>query len=180
MTYNEGDDLEIYFGVGCFWHVQHEVAMAEKEFLGRDKNSYTAVAGYAGGTKLVKSPLNKNGLACYSKYGGAYYGTLGHTEVVGVKIPADKFEKFAELFAKLFDRNGERPDKGDIGPEYRHAVGIPGGFNNKKLMDILNAKTKGKLTLKKGQGNDPDNLYTSSAWVYDTAEYPFHQGEVYH
>ena len=59
-------------------------------------------------------------------------------------------------------------------------VGIPGGFNNKKLMDVLNAKAKGKLTLKKGDGNDADNLYTSSAWVYDTAVFPFHQGEVYH
>ena len=92
LSYAEGDDLEIYFGVGCFWHVQHEVAMAEKQYLGRDKNSYTAEAGYAGGTKLVKSSKNKNGLACYSKYGGAYYGTLGHSEAVNVKIPADKFE----------------------------------------------------------------------------------------
>jgi len=42
-------DLDIYVGAGCFWHVQHEMTVAEQKLLGRDGRSYTAIAGYAGG-----------------------------------------------------------------------------------------------------------------------------------
>jgi peptide methionine sulfoxide reductase MsrA len=49
------DDVLIYVGAGCFWHVQHEMTVAEQKFLGRDGKSFTSVAGYAGGTKLGKN-----------------------------------------------------------------------------------------------------------------------------
>ena len=42
------DDLTIYVGAGCFWHVQHEMIVAEEKILGRDSKTFTAVAGYAG------------------------------------------------------------------------------------------------------------------------------------
>lgn len=32
---------ETYFGVGCFWHVQHELVNAEKSLLGRDDGDIT-------------------------------------------------------------------------------------------------------------------------------------------
>jgi hypothetical protein len=46
------DDLTIYVGAGCFWHVQHEMIVAEQKILGRGKSTFTAVVGYAGGTKV--------------------------------------------------------------------------------------------------------------------------------
>jgi len=38
------DDLLIYVGAGCFWHVQHEMIVAEQKILGRDGATYTSVA----------------------------------------------------------------------------------------------------------------------------------------
>jgi hypothetical protein len=58
------------------------------------------------------------------------YGKYGHGEVVSMKIPQNKFKEFAAVYASLFDKNGDRPDKGDRGPEYRHLVGIPGGADS--------------------------------------------------
>ena len=52
---------------------------------------------------------------------------MGHGEVVGMKIPSDKYADFAKEYMKLFDKKGDRPDKGDRGPEYRSLVGLPGG-----------------------------------------------------
>lgn len=49
------DDLQlVYVGAGCFWHVQHEMVLAERELLGRSRDSFTSVAGYAGGTRVGK------------------------------------------------------------------------------------------------------------------------------
>ena len=48
------DDVLIYVGAGCFWHVQHEMTVAEQVLLGRDGQSFTAVAGYAGGSQIGK------------------------------------------------------------------------------------------------------------------------------
>jgi len=36
------DDVEVYVGAGCFWHVQHEMTVAEQALLGRDGKSFTA------------------------------------------------------------------------------------------------------------------------------------------
>jgi hypothetical protein len=37
---------EVYFGVGCFWHVQHEFTQAEKKLLGRDDSKLTVSSSY--------------------------------------------------------------------------------------------------------------------------------------
>ena len=37
-TAEEGDEIDVYFGCGCFWHVQHEFVEAEKRILGRKVN----------------------------------------------------------------------------------------------------------------------------------------------
>ena len=42
---------DVYFGVGCFWHIQHEFVVAEKNLLGRGPKTFTSRTGYAGGTK---------------------------------------------------------------------------------------------------------------------------------
>ena len=44
-------EVPVYFGVGCFWHVQHEFVTAEKKLLGRGDADITAITGYAGGNK---------------------------------------------------------------------------------------------------------------------------------
>ena len=46
---NDDDGLiDVYFGVGCFWHVQHEFVEAEARLLGRRGTEYTSRTGYAG------------------------------------------------------------------------------------------------------------------------------------
>ena len=49
---------QVYFGVGCFWHIQHEFIQAERELLGHNEHSYTSAAGYAGGTRTGEVSLN--------------------------------------------------------------------------------------------------------------------------
>ena len=89
-------------GAGCFWHVQHELIVAENKILGRDANTYTAVAGYAGGTKV-----GSDSKVCYhNMMGDSDYGKMGHTEVVAVKIPNDRLLFFMEAFLNLFDARG--------------------------------------------------------------------------
>jgi hypothetical protein len=42
----------VYFGVGCFWHVQNEFVAKEQSLLSRDRSQVSAMAGYAGGTRV--------------------------------------------------------------------------------------------------------------------------------
>lgn len=49
--------------------------------------------------------------------------------MVGLSVPAEKIESFATAYFELFDANGDRPDKGDRGPEYRSLLGLPGNAN---------------------------------------------------
>ena len=35
------EEVPVYFGVGCFWHVQHEFVQAEKKLLGRTDDTVT-------------------------------------------------------------------------------------------------------------------------------------------
>lgn len=74
---------DVYFGAGCFWHVQHEFISAERNLLGRKDNEMTSLTGYAGGMKT-----GSEGRVCYHNFQSvADYGKLGHGEVVGVTIP---------------------------------------------------------------------------------------------
>jgi hypothetical protein len=103
-----------YFGVGCFWHVQHELWKAEQQLLGRSVQECTALAGYAGGKKV-----GKDGTVCYHNFlGQSDYGKLGHSEVVALTIPDQKLESIARAYFDLFV-NGERADPQDAGSEYR-------------------------------------------------------------
>lgn len=109
------DDVLLYVGAGCFWHVQHEMTVAEQKLLGRDGDSFTAIAGYAGGSKL-----GKDGKVCYHNMAfDSDYGKLGHTEVVAVRVPQDSVPGFVEAYVNLFNGKGVRADPQDQGGEYR-------------------------------------------------------------
>jgi peptide methionine sulfoxide reductase MsrA len=125
----EEAQVEVYFGLGCFWHMQHEFVDAERDFLGRNDDEITSLAGYAGGSKTGQ---NANGpFVCYhNRKGLAVYGDLGHGEVVGMTIPESSFADFAGVYFGITDSHGDRPDKGDRGAEYRSLIGIPGGIDS--------------------------------------------------
>ena len=46
------ETVKLYFGAGCFWHVQHEFVGEEMSTLKRSGAQITAVSGYAGGQRL--------------------------------------------------------------------------------------------------------------------------------
>lgn len=96
------DETDVYFGVGCFWHIQHEFVEAERKLLGRGDHQLTSRAGYAGGTKT-----GSEGRVCYHNFQGlADYGKLGHGEVVGMKLPEKSIGEFAKVYFSLFAPNG--------------------------------------------------------------------------
>ena len=173
----EDDMIDVYFGCGCFWHVQHEFVEAERKFLGRSDEELTARAAYAGGKAGAK-----DGKVCYHNAAQiSDYGSLGHAEVVALKIPKSKFGDFAAEYTALFSKDGYRPDQlGDRGSEYRNLVGIPGGVNSslaKELVEV-SSKTGDKLDFAKGKGDDPDAR--ALVFVMDSNEYPAYVAEQYH
>lgn len=137
----------------------------------------TSWTGYAGGSKKGNPPDT----ACY--HNALFrndYGKLGHGEVVQMQIPSKNYKQFAEVYAGLFDKNGDRPDKGDRGPEYRHLVGIPGGVKSPLFKDLEEVLSKRGISVLTGKGDDGDNLGKKSVWVMDLAEFPFYRAEAYH
>jgi peptide methionine sulfoxide reductase MsrA len=168
--------IDVYFGCGCFWHVQHEFVEAEQRLLKRDDvSSVTARTGYAGGKA-------KDSLVCYhNAMSKGDYGKLGHAEVVSVRIPPSKFPDFAAEYFKLFNDKGDRPDQfGDVGTEYRNLVGVPGGAKSVYGEQLVQASLANgdKLDFAKGKGNDKDARAVT--YVMDTAEFPFYTAEQYH
>mmetsp|Transcript_32753 Transcript_32753/g.104395 ORF Transcript_32753/g.104395 Transcript_32753/m.104395 type:complete len:276 (-) Transcript_32753:132-959(-) len=154
----EDDAQEMYFGVGCFWHVQHEFAALEKSLLGR--KDPTATAGYAGGLATGRDASRPGkDLVCYHNFQRlADYGKLGHAEVVGVQVPSKHVAAFADQYVALFVR-GDRPDKLDVGPEYRSLLGLPGGVDAPSFQDTIGPKLRDAgLEPRRGTGNDPDTL----------------------
>mmetsp|Transcript_22709 Transcript_22709/g.33254 ORF Transcript_22709/g.33254 Transcript_22709/m.33254 type:complete len:277 (-) Transcript_22709:219-1049(-) len=166
----------VYFGVGCFWHIQHEFVEAERKLLNRSDKELTSKTGYAGGTGT-----DKEGRVCYHNFQGvADYGKYGHGEVVGMTIPENQIGNFAKEYFDLFTAKGERVDPGDKGGEYRSLLGLPGGMGNPCYADVEAAATAKGMSLVAGKGNDPDTFGTKKIFVYDTAKFPFYQAEVYH
>ena len=115
--------------------------------------------GYAGGSGKFIDNRSKKDLVCYHNLQGlGDYGKLGYSEVVQVTIPSDRYGDFAKEYFSLFGSDGDRPDKGDRGPEYRSLVGLPGGVNS-PLYPALETEAKSKgIFLKEGNGNDKDTL----------------------
>jgi hypothetical protein len=95
---------DVYFGVGCFWHIQHEFIQAERDLLGRGDAQLTSLAGYAGGKSVKRADGTGLPLVCYHNLMGvADYGSLGHGEVVGMKLPSDTIETFGKVYFSLFN-----------------------------------------------------------------------------
>jgi len=106
------------------------------------------------------------------------YGRMGHTEVVGVKVPEDKIPQFADAFFALFI-NGDRADPQDRGGEYRGAFGIPGGDKHPQFAAFKEAAAKVNMKLIAGKGNDPDTSKKRAVFYYDTDNFPFFAGEAW-
>jgi len=96
-------------------------------------------------------------------------------------IPVSKFGLIAEEYCKLFSKDGNRPDQlGDRGLEYRNVVGIPGGLKSPLAKELVAASVAqgDKLDFAAGKGDDADRR--ALVWIYDSKEFPFYLGEVYH
>ena len=169
--------IDVYFGCGCFWHVQHEFVEAERKLLGRTDDQITSRAGYAGGKGGAI-----DGKVCYhNSQNIADYGKLGHAEVVNVRIPTSKFQDFVIEYCKLFDKDGYRPDQfGDRGLEYRNVIGIPGGKSSPLASSLIKASIASgdKLDFAIGKGSDDDKPKVS--YIMDTTNFPFFVAEQYH
>ncbi|CAM9436938.1 unnamed protein product [Choristocarpus tenellus] len=188
--------IETYWGNGCFWHVQHELAKAEKLILDRSDNELTAYAGYAGARNVPDGKL------CYHNMRGVSdYGKLGAAEVVRLQIPTSKLPEFVQAYFKLFKRydNGagrvflDRNDPQARPPpslsltqiqiyrgEYRSLLGVPGGLSGPLSEPIKAEAARMGLALESGAGNDPDTLLKNKVFVMDTKTFPFYKGELYH
>ena len=102
LVANANDDeasLEsVYCGVGCFWHLQHSIAVFERDQLGRKGGQLTCQTGYAGGKAAER--------VCYHNAEGiADYGALGHGEVVQVQVPKDRMLDLTQVYLNNFDIN---------------------------------------------------------------------------
>ena len=92
-------EQDVYFGVGCFWHIQHEFVVAERSVLQRGDSQLTSRAGYAGG-----KAVGDGGRVCYHNIlSVADYGRLGHGEVVGISLPDDQVVPFTKFYFSLFN-----------------------------------------------------------------------------
>jgi len=172
----EEEEIEVYFGCGCFWHVQHEFVEAERRILGRTDDQLTSRAGYAGGVDNAK--------VCYHNAGQVGdYGSLGHAEVVRLVIPPSTFPEFAKTYVDLFNDKGYRPDQwGDTGPEYRNLMGIPGGVKSPYIQQMIQVSQQNgdKLDFAKGKGQGKDPDARALCFVMDTEAQPFYVAEQYH
>lgn len=168
----------IYIGCGCFWHLQHSVALFEREALGRGGSQLTCKTGYAGG----KKGADRDGSVCYhNNLNIADYGKLGHGEVVGLELPSDKIVDATKLYFSQFNpTTKDRIDPMDLGPEYRSLMGLPGGISHPLYPSIMKVATDAGFKLKAGKGSDPDTLGKQVVYVYDTTKFPFYQAEIYH
>mmetsp|Transcript_28860 Transcript_28860/g.42748 ORF Transcript_28860/g.42748 Transcript_28860/m.42748 type:complete len:290 (+) Transcript_28860:42-911(+) len=174
-SYEDENLTNVYFGAGCFWHVQHEFVMAEMRLLRRNNEELTSFTGYAGGKSS-----DSEGRVCYHNLAGvADYGKLGHGEVVGMTIPEASIGDFSLEYFNLFT-NGERADPQDRGGEYRSLIGLPGGTDHPSYSDVEAAASAVGMQLLAGEGNEPDTLEAKTVYVYDTITFPFYQAEVYH
>jgi peptide methionine sulfoxide reductase MsrA len=170
--------VKVYFGAGCFWHVQHEFVGEEVAALKRGPSTITSVVGYAGGNRL-----GPNSKVCYHNARGfADYGQLGHAEAVQLEVPESAFPRFCQKYFSLFGTRGFRHDPQDRGGEYRSVLGLPGGTESAmySIVEKAAAESPGGMQLARGRGDEPDTLGNKLVLVYDSNKFPFYAGELYH
>mmetsp|Transcript_112617 Transcript_112617/g.168523 ORF Transcript_112617/g.168523 Transcript_112617/m.168523 type:complete len:311 (+) Transcript_112617:86-1018(+) len=177
---NSNNEL-VYVGCGCFWHLQHSVAIYERDVLGRKGGALTCQTGYAGGT----GGSDSEGRVCYHNPEKiADYSKLGHGEVVCVDLPSSEEERIVDFMTMYFSQfdseTKERRDPMDRGPAYRSIIGLSGGSRHPFYSSVLNIATKAGFKLRAGKGSDPDTLGKQLVYVYDTVDFPFYQAEIYH
>ena len=171
----EEETVKMYFGAGCFWHVQHEFVLKEAQALDRRGATFSAVSGYAGGRGTDR------GRVCYHNMRSvADYGELGHAEAVQVSLPRSAVPEFAEKFIGLFGERGFRHDPQDRGGEYRSVLGLPGGQASPLYPAIEKAAAGSPMKLVAGRGSEDDTLGSREILVYDSDKYPFYPAELYH
>lgn len=180
----------IFFRSGCFWERQYAYYKVEKKgdgVFGRTNlQDITALSGYAGSSRA-----GANGQVCYHGNMGTDYSALGHAEVVQVQLDDGReevqFRALIDDFFRSFEydstRQGmRRPDdfsatQGDHGAPYRSVVGIPGGVTGAlyKVVQMANQGLAHPMTLKAGQGSDPDVFDT--IYIMDSCKFVFFQAE---
>ena len=179
--------IEVYLGNGCFWERQwayYEVETSASGPFAREPAEFTAKVGYAGG----QAPPVGSGV-CYHTGDARDYATLGHAEVVRVTLDAAASHTqmralAADFFASFGGAAGdrERPDPFDRGSPYRSVVGLPGGTHS-PLYPVFAAANDARyaMQLKPGWAASGGNADVRNVvWVYDSAAFPFFDGEVYH
>eukprot|EP00746_Dinoflagellata_sp_MGD_P027551 gnl/MRDRNA2_/MRDRNA2_165044_c0_seq1.p1 gnl/MRDRNA2_/MRDRNA2_165044_c0~~gnl/MRDRNA2_/MRDRNA2_165044_c0_seq1.p1 ORF type:complete len:297 (+),score=58.24 gnl/MRDRNA2_/MRDRNA2_165044_c0_seq1:80-892(+) len=164
-----------YVGCGCFWHMQHDMVHFEEKSLGRKGTELTAFTGYAG-----SKSTGTGGRVCYHNLGDvADYGELGYGEVVSIALPdVGAAGKLGEAFFGHMCPGGQRDDPQDMGAEYRALAGFPGGLESPEGQAFARAGKQQGVNVVAGKGSDPDT--SGTVYVMDTAEFPFHQAELYH
>jgi len=166
-------DVDVYFGCGCFWHVQYAFVGLEQRLLNRTGTSITARTAYAGAIQT-----GPGGIVCYHNAEGvADYADLGYAEAVSLSVPEESFEAFASTFWHVCPR-GNRKDTMDYDHQYRSVVGLPGGM--KSPLSKRLASSAGAARLVAGLGGDGDTFDLDMVWVYDTNEFPARVAEKYH
>ena len=189
-------ETRIYFGAGCFWHIQYEFVRAEQDATGpfcggRDDAGVSSLAGYAGGK--WQSPLAS---VCYHGMPHADYGRLGHAEAISIRLDESnasaQLSALAATYFGLFrsvmcsraephcadGRRRQRPDPANNGPEYRNVIGFPGGMDDRTKMALISSENVNGMPVLRGGGDDDESEYV--VYIYDSSEYPFFAAEPYH
>ena len=172
------DAVQLVFASGCFWARQHSMVSFERSKLGRLDSAITSVAGYFGGT----STGAKSQVCHYNAEHVAEYSSLGYAEAVPLDVPASSvaaaarffFDGFVEISPGIWARE----DIYDVGPAYRAAIGLPGGYDS-PLLAQLQAANFHNMTLVRGSiHSTSDTFGTNSVYILDSNELNFHQAEL--
>eukprot|EP00931_Biecheleriopsis_adriatica_P010500 TRINITY_DN111576_c0_g1_i1.p1 TRINITY_DN111576_c0_g1~~TRINITY_DN111576_c0_g1_i1.p1 ORF type:complete len:304 (-),score=47.42 TRINITY_DN111576_c0_g1_i1:40-951(-) len=162
-------EVDIYFGAGNFWHLQHEFVLKEALDLQRREGDLTSVAGYAGGTRVGElDRVCFNGLAFAPDH-----VSLGHAQVVRVTLPVDSITDFTRTFAD----NVEKRKPSEKGSQYRAVIGLRGGVKS-KYFPVIEDACKGRLKLVEGKGDEKDNFGENTVYVYNDRTFPCRPAEV--
>lgn len=158
-------DVAVYFGCGCFWHMQHAFVTTEKSALSRPADKVSSRCAYAGGTSV-----GSDCKVCYHNLQGvADYADMGHAEVVSMIVPIASFGAIVDTFWKNC-WGGARQDPQDVGGGYRSVIGLPGGMQSPLLSQVQGHA--GASQLVGGSGGEADTLHTGVVYVYDSTKLP--------
>eukprot|EP00933_Yihiella_yeosuensis_P064047 TRINITY_DN67378_c0_g1_i1.p1 TRINITY_DN67378_c0_g1~~TRINITY_DN67378_c0_g1_i1.p1 ORF type:complete len:302 (+),score=43.86 TRINITY_DN67378_c0_g1_i1:69-974(+) len=162
--------VDIYFGSGNFWRLQHEFVMKEALALGRRQGDLSALAGYAGGKKT--GPRDQ---VCLPNAIGPWpnHKDLGHAQVVRVSLPSSKLKDFVEFFGTQISKR----KRFDVGSNFRNVIGLRKGLKS-EYIPVIQEALGDKIKLVEGKGNEPDNYLKDTVYVYDSKAFPYRTAEI--